>query len=181
MNDTLKLLTIIIRPENSADDDTIEALAEAAFGPGRFARAAFRLREGVEAEDSLSFVATDGEKIIGSVRQTKILIGGKVALVLGPLITDPSLRNLGIGRELMNRALLEAQREGYEYVLLVGDEPYYGKFGFERVKPGSITLPGPADPMRILGCELVPGAAARYSGPATRFNEEAIGKAPPAA
>ena len=82
MNDTLKLLTIIIRPENSADDDTIEALAEAAFGPGRFARAAFRLREGVEAEDSLSFVATDGEKIIGSVRQTKILIGGKVALVL---------------------------------------------------------------------------------------------------
>ena len=125
-------------------------------------------------------LVTGGGTGIGAATARRIARdGGRVALVLGPLITDPSLRNLGIGRELMNRALLEAQREGYEYVLLVGDEPYYGKFGFERVKPGSVTLPGPADPMRILGCELVPGAAARYSGPATRFNEEAIGKSLP--
>ncbi|MCG6858785.1 MAG: N-acetyltransferase [Salaquimonas sp.] len=169
-----------IRAETSDDDETVEQLAADAFGPGRFARAAFRLREGVEHEHSLSFVALmaretvggheDGhEELVGSVRLTRILIGGKSALVLGPLIVARTRKNLGIGRELMHRALVKARGERHRLVILVGDYPYYAKFGFEKVPHGRITLPGPADPQRILYCELQAGALADYAGAATRY------------
>ncbi|MCB1464363.1 MAG: N-acetyltransferase [Nitratireductor sp.] len=179
-----------IRAETPCDDDAVEQLAADAFGPGRFARAAFRLREGVEHEHQLSFVALmakesgaegnrakekpDGhddsdEELAGSVRLTRILVGGKPALVLGPLIVARSRKNLGIGRELMHRALVQARREGHRLVILVGDYAYYAKFGFEKVPHGRITLPGPADPERILYCELQAGALADTYGAATRY------------
>jgi predicted N-acetyltransferase YhbS len=165
--------TLRIRPETPELDAAIEELGAQAFGPGRFARAAFRLREGVSHEPELSFVALmqdakGKETLAGSIRLTRILIGGAPALVLGPLVVSPQYKNLGIGRELMNRALYAARARGEAFVILVGDEPYYGKFGFKIVPPGRITLPGPADPMRTLYCELQEGALERYGGAATR-------------
>lgn len=164
------LLTIVIRREQPGDHDAIEALAEAAFGPGRFARAAFRLREGVPPDPHLSFVAIDGGgTLVGSVKLTPVRIGERKAHMLGPLMTSPGLRGLGIGRELMNRSLHEAWARGNEYVVLVGDLAFYGKFGFQPIPHGRLRFPGPADPARILGCELVPGVAARYEGRIMRW------------
>lgn len=169
MNIHTPLKTTIVRRETAKDRDAVEALGAAAFGPGRFTRVAFRLREGVVLDPSLSFVATDKHHVVGSVRLTRILIGGKVALLLGPLVIDPELRSFGIGRELMNRSLHEARGDGHAYVILVGDLAYYGRFGFVPIPPGRITLPGPAAPDRILGYALIPGAADRFCGAATRF------------
>ena len=169
----MSLFTLRIRAEAPEDDASVEQLSADAFGPGRFARAAFRLREGVEREAALSFVAlmkngSGVEELVGSVRLTRISIGGQSALVLGPLVVVRARKNLGIGRELMNRALDEARRLGHRFVILVGDYSYYAKFGFHNVPPGRITLPGPADPARILYCELEPGSLAEYRGTATR-------------
>jgi len=166
--------TLRIRPETPDLDNAIEALGAEAFGPGRFARAAFRLREGVRHEQDLSFVALmqdarGTEKLAGSIRLTRIRIGSEPALVLGPLVVSPQYKSLGIGRELMNRALYAARARGDAFVILVGDEPYYGKFGFKVVPHGRITLPGPADPARTLYCELKDGAIERYSGAAGRY------------
>ena len=164
-----------IRAEAPQDDDAVEQLAAEAFGPGRFSRSAFRLREGVEHEHALSFVALmekidgGGEELVGSVRLTRILVGEEPALVLGPLVVARTRKNLGIGRELMHRSLTEARTRGHGFVILVGDHPYYSKFGFHVVRHGRITLPGPVDPARLLYCELVPGNADRYSGAARRF------------
>ena len=158
-----------IRLENPKDHEEIEALAALVFGPGRFSRAAFRLREGIAFEPGLSFVALDGSRIIGSVRLTKILIGKRLALILGPLMRLPGARGIGIGRELMNRALLAAKKQKIPYVILVGDQDYYKPFGFERIPHGKITLPGPVDPQRLLGCELAENAAQCYAGNATQY------------
>jgi predicted N-acetyltransferase YhbS len=165
--------TLRIRPETPNLDPAIEALSAKAFGPGRFARAAFRLREGVSHEPDLSFVALmqdalGEESLAGSIRLTRILIGKEPALVLGPLIVSPQYKSLGIGRELMNRALFAARNRGEQFVVLVGDEPYYAKFGFKTVPHGQITLPGPADPARTLYCELKEGVLPLYRGRASR-------------
>ena len=161
--------TFTIRLEKPKDQNEIEALAGLVFGPGRFSRAAFRLREGVAFEPGLSFVALEGAQIIGSVRLTKILIGERPALILGPLMRLPGARGNGIGHELMNRALLAARSQKIPYVILVGDYAYYKPFGFQRIPHDKITLPGPVDPQRLLGCELVENAARNYAGNAMRY------------
>ena len=164
-----------IRAETLQDDDAIEQLTAQAFGPGRFSRTAFRLREGVEHEHALSFVAImekldgGGKELVGSVRLTRVLIGEEPALVLGPLVVARARKNLGIGRELMHRSLAEARERGDRFVILVGDHPYYAKFGFHPVPGGRITLPGPVDPDRLLYCALEAGIEARYSGQTRRF------------
>lgn len=163
---------IIIRLETPDDHDAIEALGASAFGPGRFSRAAFRLREGVESDPELCFSAFLRNRLVGSVRLTRIDLAGRLALVLGPLVVDPSERKLGIGRELMNRSLHAARHAGHEFVILVGDHAYYRTFGFERVPNGRITFPGPADPARILACELVQGVSENYHGQARRWYGE---------
>ncbi len=165
--------TLKIRPESRDLEDAIEALSARAFGPGRFARAAFRLREGVSHEHDLSFVALmedaqGRESLAGSIRLTRIDIGGKPALVLGPLIVEPQYKSMGIGRELMDRALFAARHRGDRFVILVGDEPYYRRFGFKTVPHGQITLPGPADPARTLYRELGEGTLPLYRGAATK-------------
>ncbi|GIL02132.1 MAG: N-acetyltransferase [Alphaproteobacteria bacterium] len=165
--------TLRIRAEAPEDFASVEQLGAEAFGPGRFARAAFRLREGVAHEAGLSFVAlmkngSGVEELVGSVRLTRILIGCRPALVLGPLVVARSRKNLGIGRELMNRALHAAREQGHRLVILVGDQPYYARFGFRPVPAGRITLPGPADPARILYLELEPGALVDHAGAARK-------------
>ena len=160
---------ILIRHETVDDLEAVEELGSKTFGPGRFSRASFRLREGVAPDTSLCFVAECRGGIAGSVRMTHIMIGDKRALVLGPLMISPSFSNLGIGRELMNRALWDAYSHGHRFVVLVGDYAYYRGFGFERIPHGQIVFPGPADPQRILGCEFFEGITDEYRGETKRY------------
>ncbi|WP_346910087.1 N-acetyltransferase [uncultured Roseibium sp.] len=139
-----------IRLEDAADTGEIDALQAAAFGPGRFARTAFRVREGVPHLPSLSFVGLSGPTLAGSVRLTPITIGETPALLLGPLTVAPEFKNRGLGKLLLRTAIDASAAAGETAILLVGDAPYYGPMGFQRVAFGSVQLPGPVDPARVL-------------------------------
>ena len=151
-------LPLILEPETPDDADAIIRLNERVFGPGRFARTAYRLRETTAADLSLSFVARVGTLLVGANAMTPIRIGEAPALLLGPLIVEPVFRSRGIGEALVTRSLEAARAAGDRLVILVGDEPYYGKMGFTRTPPERIVFPGPVDPARVLHCELQPGA-----------------------
>jgi len=158
-------LALTVLPETPADADPIERLYERTFGPGRYARTAFRVREGAGHLVDLSFTARIGTLLVGSVRLTPIRIGETAALLLGPLTVEPPFRRRGIGLALMQSALAAAKRKGHQLVVLVGDEPYYAKAGFRRVPKGQARMPGPVDPERLLVAELVDGAFAGVAGP----------------
>jgi predicted N-acetyltransferase YhbS len=156
--------SITILPETAQDAEAIERLHERTFGPGRLAKTAYRIREGATHNPELSFTARIGMLMIGSVRLTPVRIGDAKALLLGPLTVEPPFRDRGIGYALIERALAAARTSGHRLVILVGDEPYYGKSGFKHVAKGRIALPGPADPARVLVCELVAGVFEGVSG-----------------
>jgi len=164
----------VIRAEMPSDADAIESLLDVAFGPGRFAKTAYRLREGVPHDPALSFVAFAGDRLVGSVRLTGIRIGESPALLLGPLAVAPHFANRGAGRELVRTSLEAARAQGHRLVLLVGDRPYYGPLGFEPVPPGRIVMPGPVDPARLLACALVADALAEAHGAAQRVSPAAV-------
>lgn len=153
-----------IRLEQPEDDAAIENLHAVSFGPGRFARAAFRVREGVPHDPALSFVATFDGRLIGSVRLTPVRIGAVPAMFLGPLAVLPQHKGQGAGRSLLRQSVDCAAETGSEFVLLVGDEPYYGPFGFRPVPSGSIRFPGPVDPARVLLSDLRKDAAPLPAG-----------------
>src|SRR5215467_6572564 len=161
MND----LSLTILPETADDALAVDRLHERTFGPGRYARTAYRIREGAAHRLDLSFIARIGTLLVGSVRLTPVRIGETRALLLGPLTVEPPFRERGIGLRLIERALAEAKSKGHRLVLLVGDEPYYGKSGFKRVARGRVTMPGPVDLARVLVCELIEGAFEGVSGP----------------
>ena len=160
----MTLADIIYLPETPAHDLEIEAINEEAFGPGRFARAAYKIREGGPHERNLSFVAMDDGLVIASVRLTRIAAGEGTALLLGPLAVRPTHMNVGIGRKLVAIAVEAARKAGAAAVVLVGDEPYYGPLGFNRIPPGQLSMPRPVDLNRILAVEIEPGAVARLTG-----------------
>ena len=154
-----------IRLETDGDAQALSQLSAEAFGPGRFARSAYRVREGISPVGALSLVGWCEGRLVGGIRFTAICIGEqKNALLLGPLVVDPAEKGTGFGRALVEEGLDRAKAAGFALVLLVGDMPYYGRFGFSPVKPGQITLPGPVDPGRLLARELVAGALATASG-----------------
>jgi len=161
MND----LSLTILPETADDAVAIERLHERTFGPGRYAKTAYRLRESVSHSLPLSFVARIGTLMVGSVRLTQIRIGEARALLLGPLTVEPPFRDHGIGRRLMEQAKNEARAKGHRLILLVGDEAYYQRVDFKRVPKGRIKFPGPVDPARLLVVELVEGAFENVAGP----------------
>jgi predicted N-acetyltransferase YhbS len=146
-----------IRAEEPGDALAIDALVERAFGPGRFAKSAYRLREGVEPEGGLGFVAVEDGVLGGSVRFWPVVIGAHAALLLGPLAVESGQRGRGMGVELMERGLDEARRRGHRAVVLVGDPPYYAKVGFAPLPRGRVRLPHAVDPTRVLGLALVEG------------------------
>jgi predicted N-acetyltransferase YhbS len=158
-------LSLTILPETNDDAVAIERLHERTFGPGRYARTAYRIREGVGHDPDLSFTARIGTLLVGSVRLSPIRIGGTSALLLGPLTVEPPFRDRGIGLGLIERALQEAKTRGHKLVVLVGDEPYYQRCGFKRVPKGVATMPGPVNPQRLLVAELADGAFAGVNGP----------------
>lgn len=153
-----------IRAETPGDAAAVEALVEECFGPGRYAKSAYRLRDGVGPAAALSFVAIEGGTLRGSVRFWPIIVGGEKTLLLGPLAVQSAERGRGIGIALMERGIAEARKLGYACIILVGDEPYYARVGFSRLPPRRISFPGPVDPSRVLGLSLVQGAALTLSG-----------------
>jgi predicted N-acetyltransferase YhbS len=162
--DAMNDVALAILPESGDDADAIERLHERTFGPGRYAKTAYRLREQVPHSVDLSFTARIGTLLVGSVWLSPIRIGEHKALLLGPLTVEPAFRERGIGQALIARALTEAAARGHRLALLVGDEPYYGKAGFRPVSPGRVVMPGPVDPARVLIAELVDGAFDGVSG-----------------
>jgi predicted N-acetyltransferase YhbS len=157
-------LSLTILPETADDAVPIERLHERTFGPGRYARTAYRIREGVTHTLDLSFTARIGTLLVGSVRLSPIRIGETPALLLGPLTVEPPFRERGIGLSLLQRALEEAKTRGHRLVILVGDEPYYARCGFKRIPKGRASMPGPVDPNRLLVAELADGAFDGVSG-----------------
>jgi len=156
------------RLEQPADAPVIEHLYASLFGPERFKRAAYVLRDGVPPDPQLCFVATIEGKLLASVRMTPITIGGRAALILGPLVVDPAYKGKGAGRALVRMACAEARKQGHHLVMLVGDLPYYGPLGFTFLGRDVITLPAWVDPERVLVNGLQPGALDGLSGPAER-------------
>jgi predicted N-acetyltransferase YhbS len=157
-----------IRPECADDIEAVEALNRASFGPGRFAKSAYRLREGVHCEAALSFVAMEDGILRGSIRFWPVDIGGAPALLLGPLAVQADQRGRGIGIALMNRGIAEARTLGHRAIILVGDAPYYARVGFSPIPPGRLRFPGPVDPARLLGLALSPGALDTLAGDVRR-------------
>lgn len=154
-----------IRPETLGDETALSKLSAEAFGPGRFARSAYRVREGVPPVTTLSLAGWRNGTLVGGIRFTAISVGEQEnALLLGPLVVAPEEKGNGYGRALAEEGLARARAEGFGLVLLVGDMPYFGRFGFAPVAPGKIVLPGPVDPARLLALELEPGALAKASG-----------------
>ena len=154
-----------IRLETDGDAQILSRLSAEAFGPGRFTRSAYRVREGVPPVRALCLCALADERLVGGIRFTAIRIGGvDGAALLGPLVVDPIEKGKGFGKALVEQGLARARSEGFSLVLLVGDMPYYGRFGFQPVPPGQITLPGPVDSARLLALELVPGTLTGSTG-----------------
>jgi predicted N-acetyltransferase YhbS len=147
-----------IRAERASDIAARDALLDASFGANRHARTCQRLRDGRAPAEGLAFSAFHQGRLVGTVRMWHVSAGGTPALVLGPLAVDPLCRKLGIGIALMNRALAAAKARGHGAVILLGDAPYYARFGFSAAKAAELTLPGPFERDRLLGLELREGA-----------------------
>jgi predicted N-acetyltransferase YhbS len=171
--DAMTDISLTILPETPDDAVAIERLHERTFGPGRHAKTAYRLRERVAHSLDVSFTARIGTLLVGSVRLSPVRVGDAKALLLGPLTVEPPFRDHGIGQALIERALQGARAKGHRLVILVGDEPYYGRCGFKRVPNGRATMPGPVDPGRLLVAELDEGAFEGVKG-AIRPEWEAV-------
>jgi predicted N-acetyltransferase YhbS len=160
---------VVVSPIVTADLPTIFDLNERVFGPGRFARTAYRIREGVPLISRFCLKATldlsGTPKLVAAIRFTEVTIGDQPGgLLLGPLAVEADYAGLGFGKRLIADGMANAKAAGLGICVLVGNQPYYGRFGFVVLPPGQIELPGPADPARMLGCPLQPDALNRYRG-----------------
>lgn len=160
------LAELVIARESPGDLDAIAALHRAAFGPGRFARTAFRLREQADPDPELCFTAHWQGRLVGAILFTPLTIGGEPgAVLLGPLAVTPDLEGRGIGLALMLAGLKAAEAKGVRGALLVGDLPYYGRAGFGPTQPGRFDMPGPVNPARLLARDLASPGLAGMAGP----------------
>lgn len=155
----------LLFPERTQDARLVEGLIDRAFGPGRFAKTAERLREGRAPDLALSFVAWSDGDAVGCVRQWHILIGETPALLLGPIAVEAERRREGLGASLIDRACRAARGAGHGHILLVGDEPLFGPFGFTAAAARHVIAPGPVDRQRLLALALGSGPVGELSGP----------------
>ncbi|WP_128923408.1 GNAT family N-acetyltransferase [Bradyrhizobium guangxiense] len=155
---TSKAAPFAIRAERAADVAMREALLDVCFGENRHDRTCQRLRDGRAPATGLALSAVREGKLVGTVRLWHVSAGGRPALVLGPLAVDAACRELGIGAALMQQALAAARARGHDAVILLGDAPYYARFGFSAEKTGALALPGPFEPDRLLAIEFQAGA-----------------------
>lgn len=161
-----------LAPETSRDFDDVEWLYDLCFAPGRELLSSYRLRDGVPPVTALCRVARSPDGIMaGAVRFWPVLVGGSDTLLLGPIAVHPTRQGEGLGALLMTDSLDAARNSGWSRVLLVGDEPYYRRFGFTPLH--GVRMPPPTNPDRILGLALQPGAWDGVAGEVTRFAEPA--------
>ena len=154
-------------PERAGDRSAVDVLIGRAFGPGRFAKTAERLREGAELRADLSVCAWVDDALAGAVRLWPARIGDRPVLFLGPIAVEREARRHGLGAELVEQACERARAAGEQAIILVGDIGFFGPLGFEPAPPGRVALPGPVDPRRVLWTGLVPGALHDLAGPLT--------------
>jgi predicted N-acetyltransferase YhbS len=183
---TLSRMAFAVVAESADDGAAREALLDRAMGVGRKRKSSEKLRRGRRPSAGLAFVARDADgRVVGTVRLWDVAIGDddRPALLLGPLAVDPALKNAGIGSALMKHAIAEASRLGHKAILLVGDAPYYARFGFSAEKTGALAMPGPYERHRLLALELEAGAldgaqgvlraAGRLAKPAVAMHSDA--------
>lgn len=162
---------VIKRCLTHTDLQSVSALHALVFGPGRFARTAYRVREGTPAISRFCYGAFLGDRLIASLRMTPISIGASGPhVLLGPLAVHPEFAGQGHGKALVALSLSHAKACGIGIVALIGDLPYYARFGFAPVKPGQIVFPGPVNPARILACELTPSTLNAATGLVTAID-----------
>ncbi len=148
----------------------IEKLLDRSFGPKRHTKTVYRLRKNVAPVADLCFVATDTDEagndvLLGTIRYWPVKLGNNVqALMLGPIAIDEAHRSEGLGGKLIRHSLEAAKALGHRIVILVGDAPYYVRFGFQQDLVSGLSLPGPVDPTRFQGLELVEGALSGVTG-----------------
>ena len=156
--------------ETAEDWWEVEALYDLCFAPGREALSSYRLRDGIAPVAELGLVARDEEgNLAAAIRFWPVRVGGRAALLLGPVAVHPTRQGEGLGGWLIAESLEQARKLGWKRVLLVGDAPYYGRFGFARLE--GVEMPPPTNPERVLGLELEPGAWAGVRGTVTRWEE----------
>lgn len=154
--------------ETAQDQHEVEALFDLCFAPGREALSSYRLRDDVPSAQALNQVARDEDGVLaGAIRFWPVLAGGAPALLLGPIAIHPTRQGEGLAGDLIHHALEQASLQGWARVMLVGDRPYYGRFGFERLS--RVTMPPPTNPERVLGRSLQPGAWRDIAGDVTRW------------
>lgn len=145
----------------------VEALYDLCFAPGREALSSYRLRDGVDPVASLSLVARDADGTLGgAIRYWSVRIASAHALLLGPVAVHPTHQGEGLGAVLIETSMAAAASMGWERVLLIGDAPYYGRFGFARLD--GVVMPPPTNPERVLGHALCSGAWDDIAGEVTR-------------
>ena len=154
--------------ETAEDWWEVEQLYDLCFAPGRTALSSYRLRDGVPPVPGLSLVARDAEGILGgAIRYWPVLVGSAPALLLGPVAVHPTRQGEGLGGLLIRESLARARAQGWARVMLVGDAPYYRRFGFEKLL--GVVMPPPTNPDRVLGQALQPGAWGGIAGSVTRI------------
>ncbi|MES0864659.1 N-acetyltransferase [Ruegeria sp. SCPT10] len=162
------MLQFGIRPEEPDDWWEVEALYDLCFAPGREALSSYRLRDDVPPVSGLSLVARDGQGILaGAIRFWPVHVGTEDALLLGPVAVHPTRQGEGLGGYLIHAGLEAGRDLGWQRVMLVGDEPYYSRFGFARLR--GVEMPPPTNPDRILGLDLIPEGWAKVAGFVTRW------------
>lgn len=167
--------------ELPADEAEVEALFDLAFAPGRTALSSYRLRDGVPPVPELSLVARDEyDAVAGAIRYWPVLVGeaGASSLLLGPVAVHPTRQGEGLGALLITDSLERAIAAGWSRVILVGDEPYYRRFGFTREAARALDYPPPTNPARLLARGLAPGAFDAVSGMVRRWQAQASGTSP---
>ena len=157
--------------ETAQDAYEVEALYDLCFAPGREALSSYRLRDGIPPVAGLSYVARDSDGILaGAIRYWPVRVGADKALLLGPVAVHPTRQGEGLASELISETLSYATEDGWHRVMLVGDEPYYGRFGFARL--AGVEMPPPTNPERVLGQSLKPQAWDGVSGKVTRWTAD---------
>ncbi|MDK3019143.1 GNAT family N-acetyltransferase [Pseudodonghicola flavimaris] len=160
---------IALQPEQPEDWWEVEALYDLCFAPGREALSSYRLRDGVDPVPGLCLVARDSDgTVAGAIRYWPVHVGATDALLLGPVAVHPTHQGEGLGAFLIEKSLEAAHASGWDRVMLVGDAPYYNRFGFTRLD--GVEMPPPTNPDRVLGRDLTPGAWAGIAGAVTRWS-----------
>ncbi|MFQ6549127.1 GNAT family N-acetyltransferase [Aestuariibius sp. 2305UL40-4] len=162
-------MPIEIVQEQDADWWEVEALFDLCFAPGREALSSYRLREGVGAVRTLCHVAREDGILAGAIRFWPVRVGDAAAVLLGPIAVHPTHQGEGLGGALIREGLAAAREAGWARALLVGDAPYYGRFGFRRLE--GVVMPPPTNPERVLGVDLCPPGWAGVSGPVRRAKD----------